>query len=43
MINKINIGGDLIMNFKKEEGKGGLGFLGTVFAIIVAILILCVC
>ena len=28
---------------KDEKGKGGLGFLGTVFAIIVAILILCFC
>lgn len=26
-----------------EDGKGGLGFIGTVFAIIVAVLILCVC
>lgn len=31
------------MNWKDEDGKGGLGFLGTVFAIIVAVLILCVC
>lgn len=31
------------MNWKKEDGNGGLGFFGTVFAIIVAIIILCVC
>lgn len=31
------------MKWNEEKGKGGLGFIGTVFAIIVAIVILCVC
>lgn len=31
------------MDWNDEKGKGGLGFIGTVFAIIVAVLILCFC
>lgn len=30
------------MKWRDDNGKGGLGFLGTVFAIIVAVLILAI-